>query len=250
LVEALPALGAVDLCEGRLVEGEQEFKRAFALNANYALAHHWYAMNLEAQGRLDDALTEVNQAIELDPLSVTARYTRGRFLIHARRFAEALADLNQVQVLRPDMLAPSGLKTTALLALGKPEEALAAARTVVAGNETELRLNADFEAIGVLSRTGHADEAAAHLVRLQKRLPENCYIIGLALGAQGKWDDALPFLEQIPPTMWYILYWHPTWDRWRDEPRFQQLVAKLGCNTEYQAARASLARIQSNGGGK
>jgi serine/threonine protein kinase/tetratricopeptide (TPR) repeat protein len=48
---------------------EVEFRRAFALNPNYAFAHDQFGMALAFQGRLDEAIAEGKRAAELDPLS-------------------------------------------------------------------------------------------------------------------------------------------------------------------------------------
>ena len=48
---------------------EREFKRALELNEGYATAHHWYAHNLLALGRIDAAQLEFARAQELDPFS-------------------------------------------------------------------------------------------------------------------------------------------------------------------------------------
>ena len=48
---------------------EREFRRAFAVNPNYAFAHNQFGMALGFQGRFDDAIAEGARAIELDPLS-------------------------------------------------------------------------------------------------------------------------------------------------------------------------------------
>src|ERR1700674_178923 len=49
---------------------EEELQRAIAVNPNYATAHHWFSVLLTAQGRHDEALSEIGRAHELDPLSV------------------------------------------------------------------------------------------------------------------------------------------------------------------------------------
>ena len=49
---------------------EREFKRAIELNRGYAAAHHWYFEYLSAMGRRDEAMREVQQAHQLDPLSL------------------------------------------------------------------------------------------------------------------------------------------------------------------------------------
>ena len=48
---------------------EVEFRRAFELNPNYALAHDQFGLGLAFQGRLDESIAESKRAAELDPLS-------------------------------------------------------------------------------------------------------------------------------------------------------------------------------------
>lgn len=48
----------------------KHYERALELNPGYATAHHWYGdAYLEEMGRLDEALAEIRQARDLDPLS-------------------------------------------------------------------------------------------------------------------------------------------------------------------------------------
>ena len=49
--------------------GVAEFKKAFALDPNDATAHQWYAEDLGALGRTQEALAEAARAHDLDPLS-------------------------------------------------------------------------------------------------------------------------------------------------------------------------------------
>jgi adenylate cyclase len=51
-------------------KAENEYKRAIELNPNYPTAHQWYSSLLTDTDRLDDALTEIKLAQELDPLSL------------------------------------------------------------------------------------------------------------------------------------------------------------------------------------
>ena len=48
---------------------EREFRRAIALNPNYAFAHDQFGMALAFTGRFDEAVAEGRRAAELDPLS-------------------------------------------------------------------------------------------------------------------------------------------------------------------------------------
>ena len=49
--------------------GENEFRRAIALNPSYAYGHDQFGFYLALRGRLDDAVAESRLATELDPLS-------------------------------------------------------------------------------------------------------------------------------------------------------------------------------------
>ena len=55
---------------GDWLAAEKQFQRALELNAGSALAHHEYALYLMAMARLEEALTEEKQALQLDPLSL------------------------------------------------------------------------------------------------------------------------------------------------------------------------------------
>lgn len=55
-------------------EAEREFKRAIALDPNYATAHHWYNLLLMETGRFSEGLVEIKRAQELDPLSPIISY--------------------------------------------------------------------------------------------------------------------------------------------------------------------------------
>ena len=47
---------------------EGQFRRAIALNANDAAAHHWFSHYFIAMGRFSESLAESRKALELDPL--------------------------------------------------------------------------------------------------------------------------------------------------------------------------------------
>ena len=69
LAEAHTSSAGVHLFNWQWAQAEEEFRRAISLNDNYATAHHWYSLFLRVEGRLDDALSEIKRAQELDPLS-------------------------------------------------------------------------------------------------------------------------------------------------------------------------------------
>ena len=68
--EAHPSLATFKLFYERDWPGcEREYRRAIALNPNYAFAHDQFGMALAFTGRFDESIAEGRRAAELDPRS-------------------------------------------------------------------------------------------------------------------------------------------------------------------------------------
>jgi tetratricopeptide (TPR) repeat protein len=80
---------------------EREFRRAVELSPSYATAHQWYAEFLTATGRFDEALAQIRNAQALDPLSLPVSSNVGRLLFLARRYDQAITELQNS--LRPKL---------------------------------------------------------------------------------------------------------------------------------------------------
>ncbi len=244
LAEPHAVLGFVLMFEGRLAESEVQFDQALALNPNSALAHSWHGLLQACQGRLDRVLTAYGKAGALDPLWLMNLHLSSVFLYEARRFEEALKVNERVAALRPGIFIPNlGDRAWILMALGRKAEAIEAARGVKERPELGPRLVADNRAIAVLRLAGFEQEASDYAAELFKRWPPETYQRGFVLGALGRFEDALPFLERIPSMVVQALFWNTTWDPWREDPRFLQLMVKLGRANEYAVARETLARM-------
>ena len=80
---------------------ETEFKKAIALNPQYALAHHWYTNHLNAMGRQSEAMTEILKAQELEPLSIIIHRDVAWHLFFQRKYDEAITHLEQTLQMDP-----------------------------------------------------------------------------------------------------------------------------------------------------
>jgi serine/threonine-protein kinase len=80
---------------------EREFKRALALNPNYASAHLWYGFYLMVQGHAEESIAEIKRAVELDPLSSETNTSLGIAFFNARRYDEAMQQLRTTLELDP-----------------------------------------------------------------------------------------------------------------------------------------------------
>ena len=88
-VDALALQALVSHWSGRLADAEARFRDALRAAPNQTGARLGYAWLLTAQGRFDDALTELDAAASYDPLSLNVLLNRAYVLAIARRHDEA-----------------------------------------------------------------------------------------------------------------------------------------------------------------
>lgn len=82
--------------------GEDEFRKALALDPNDATAHQWFAESLGMiGGREQEALKEIDTAHLLDPTSLIIRRVKGSVLVAARRYDDAVAVCRQILAENP-----------------------------------------------------------------------------------------------------------------------------------------------------
>ena len=86
-------------------QAEAEFQRAIAINPGYAPAHHLYADLLKALGRFDDAITQIELAQELDPLSLPINTGVGHVYYLAHQYDQAIQQYQRAVDLDPSFMA-------------------------------------------------------------------------------------------------------------------------------------------------
>jgi serine/threonine-protein kinase len=211
---------------------EEEFKQAIALNPNNAQAHHWYSDYLVAMGRFDEALAEIKRARELDPFSLLINWNVGRILYFARRYDEALLELRKTLEMDQNFLRTHGFLERVYAAKGMNEEAFA--EHLKYDSLTGL----DAERITNLKEIY---AAAGWKAVWQKEIEwtledsKNRYVspFGMALlyNSRGDKERAIEWLDKAfedrSGTL-VTLKVDPSWDNLRDDPRFQDLLRRVG----------------------
>jgi tetratricopeptide (TPR) repeat protein len=86
---------------------EKEYRRAIELNPNYATAHHWYAVQLLLQGKLDLAFVEIKKAQQLDPLSLGINKDLAIVHLYARDYDKAFEQCRKTLEIEPNFLVMS-----------------------------------------------------------------------------------------------------------------------------------------------
>jgi TolB-like protein len=74
---------------------EDEYRKALALNPNYAAAHHRLGVHLAAMARADEAVSELHRAQEMDPLSLIINSLLGFAYFQAHQYDEAIDQLRK-----------------------------------------------------------------------------------------------------------------------------------------------------------
>jgi TolB-like protein/Tfp pilus assembly protein PilF len=218
--------------ERNVAESEREFLRAIELNPNFATARQWYAgANLVATGRFDLAVAEGRRAVELDPMALIPNVELAAVYTYARRHDEAIAQLRKVIDMDPDWYLAHMLLCAVYSYKGQFAEA-------IAEGETARRLNDDPAVLGYLAHSlalsGKRQEAMKivaqmHEVSKQRYVP--AFSFGIAYAALGDKDQALQWIEQcLHDAAWEItlLKVDPAFDKLRSDPRFNDLVKRVG----------------------
>lgn len=164
LAEAHASLGYTQLFYDWNWDGAAaSFRRAIDLDAGYASAHQWYAWYFLVAGRIEQMITAMRTAVELDPLSLIINTHMGYALFWAGRYDEAIAQVQHALALDPNFpLAYWPLGAVATYK-GNGEEAIAAFRSLVALTDRSVGLGFLGLAAGHFHRPGIARETLANL---------------------------------------------------------------------------------------
>ena len=85
-----------------LVRAEQAFKKAIELSPNDANTYHWYGAWYFDQGKFDDALSMLNKALSLNPLSPTVHQMLAQVHLYSNRYNTAQKLYHRSTILKPD----------------------------------------------------------------------------------------------------------------------------------------------------
>jgi TolB-like protein/Flp pilus assembly protein TadD len=231
LVEAHVALAFVLEEEWHWTEAETEYRRALELNPNNAEAHAWFALWLVCQGRADEAVAEVQRARALDPV-VIGGGSVAWILFQAHRYDDAIRESRSALAVKPDNASNLTGLGFALIANNQPADAIPVLEKAVSLS------SGSPAATGVLIRAyahaGRRSDALRLLAELKRRrkagyIPAAAFVNAyLGLGDN---EQAFYWLEQAYKEQSNILQFvksHPYFDPIRSDPRFTELVRKVG----------------------
>jgi serine/threonine protein kinase/Flp pilus assembly protein TadD len=211
---------------------EREFKRAIELNPGYAITHHWYAECLAGMGRYAEALAEIRQAQELDPLSLIISSIVGWVLYFDRKNDQAIAEFRKTLELDPNFWVAHWTLGRAYEQKAMFTEAIAEIQKAIDfSGSSPLSLAALGHTYAVSGRRAEAERVLNQLKDSSKQTYISPYGIAAIHAGLGEKDQAFLWLEKAYEERSGWLIWlraEPGSDPLRSDPRFQDLLRRIG----------------------
>jgi len=233
LAEAHAVLGNVAMSyDWDFPEAEKQFKTALKLNPNYPFAHEWYAHLLMVEGRFDEALSETRHVLELDPATALFHVIKAEVLYHVRRYDEAIDEASGVVKAHPNVvLAYYWLGCAYREKKMYPEAIATFERARKMTPDLAFMVMAVGHAQAVAGNTGEARKALNTLAQMkQTRIVPDIYSAAIYVGL-GEKDQAFQLLDKaLKERNDRLVYLNvePMSDPLRSDPRFAQLLSKIG----------------------
>jgi DNA-binding winged helix-turn-helix (wHTH) protein/TolB-like protein len=208
---------------------ETEFKKAIELNPNVAWIRQAYGWFLMSAGRFDEATVEMEKARELDPSSLTINAGRGRLFYYSRQYDQAIQQFQNIIAVEPNdasayvalamiyeqkQMYPEAVDVY-LKSSGMPPELSAKLRESFRVSGWQGFLHKRLEILEARDKAGHVEPYAFANVYVQL----------------GKKDEAFAWFEKTfaardPIILQFKI--EPAYDILRSDPRYAQLLRKIG----------------------
>jgi tetratricopeptide (TPR) repeat protein len=233
LADAHDLLGDAYMSQWRWTEAEAEFRRALDLNPNEADAHIGLAEWLLCHARGEESLALGRRARELDPLGNFVDFY-GWDLFATRRYGEAIHEFRNELAAKPDHPGMLWNLGWALIFNDQAHEAIPVLEKALSVSDRSPGVISAL--IWAYSRDGRRADALRLLGELKRReqagyVPAAAFVNAyLGLGDN---DEAFKWFERAfqeqSNLMKYIKVF-PPFDAVRSDPRFQDLVRRVGLN--------------------
>ena len=212
---------------------DRQFEQAIELNPNYATAHHWYADALLARGLYDRAFLEMRRAQELDPLSPGINTDLGLCYFYMRQYDQAATHFKRMTELFPDFFpAYYHLGWTYTQKRMYPEaiEQYQKALSLTQGRHTMV-----MALLGYTYAISGQTQEARNMLRKLDEMSARQYVspcrFAIIYTGLGEKDLAFQALNRAYDELDILLIFvnqMPFYDPIRDDPRFRELLQRLG----------------------
>lgn len=237
LAEAHALLAEIRSYEWDFAGSENSFRRAIELNSNLAIARQWYSELLSRLGRHDEAISEIRNGQQLDPLSRDVNLNLALRFQQARRPEEAIVQFKKVTEMEPDYAVAHELMSSALAASGRFEEAI---ETMSRGDvlfgieskESSEQKGRKFrEAIQAAGARGFWEMNLEYSIKYVKQGINPPFSVATAYARLGDKDRTFEWLEKcfVERDPWIVhLKAEPALDFIASDPKYIDLLRRVG----------------------
>ena len=234
LADAHASLGyALMYYDWNFAGAEAAFKRAIELNPNYAVTHQWYAYLLTALERpAQESEQEIAIARRLDPLSVAINTDQAYIFHYTGRNDEAIRAAQRALSMNPKFTLAYFWLGRIYTYQGQYSDAEAAFRNIGPLRKWTPAMAALGFMYGKAGRRTDAEALLAEFDDLSRQgRYASSYAVAVIHAGLGNRTEAFSFLDAAYRERSHWLLWlkhDPRWDDIRADPRFVNLVRKVG----------------------
>jgi len=200
------------------------------LDPNYATAYQWYAEYLMWRGRFDEALRASARARELDPLSLIIANDNGTIYYYSRQYDRAASEWNAVLDMDPSF-TPAHRVFEVYVEKAQYDQAMSSIEQCKTLFGPAWYWSQMAYTLGRSGRTADARHAVEELERLNRRQPMDPAAIAWAYAGSSDKDNTLQWLNKAYAQRYNTmttLKVEPGYDFLRSDPRFQDLIRRVG----------------------
>ncbi len=232
LAEAHASLGWILLQQWHWGPSEREFQRAIELDSGYATARIWYGVFLHTVGRFDEAQMQMERAQELEPLSLIISTLFGWHKLFAGRPDAAIAQLRKTVQLDPSFPRAHWDLGIAYQQKGLHTEAVAEfEKGLELSSDGGVWLGSIANALAVSGKEMEARRVLERLTELSTRQyvsPFEIALVHAGLKERERMYDWLDRAYQDRSTWFSWLKYDPRFTPYRQDPRFQEILRRIG----------------------
>jgi serine/threonine protein kinase/Flp pilus assembly protein TadD len=232
LAEAHTWLGFVSInFDWDAVTAEKELKRATELNPSYADAHAIYAWCLSGMGRHEQAIAEAKRAMELDPFSRLTYGDPSWVLLMARRYDRALLESQTVVERQPDFGYARAVLGLSYAENSRYAEAVTEAQSATRLDDSPFMLALLAQVHALSGNKSQAMRLLEDLEQLTKKRYVCSYEVATAYVLLGEKARAFRWFDKAVEDRsdcMVVLAVDPRLDSLRSDPRFQDLLRRVG----------------------
>ncbi len=212
---------------------EREYRRALELSPNYATAHQWYGEYFSLLGRFDESLAEMKIARDLDPLSLVIIKDSGEVYYHARKYDQAIEFYRKALDMDSHFNLARRYLASAYLQKQEFSSAIAELETVTKEEKNHDTLSELAFAYALSGRREEAEKILRDMKGMSARPSSQACNYAIVYTGLGNKDKAFEWLERAyreGAGALTGLKADPRWDSLRGDPRFADLLKRIGAD--------------------